>query len=504
MLRHLRSQHNWFQLLTAAVLVGGVWQSMPVVALNSDSTPIINQATYTYNDSNGEQPIQGTTSQVVMQLKGELVDPLGRVTGCAGEALPNYTGFSVGLYEPDPNDPTGTEVREPVPLTQTELPDISGNGISIGLAPNTENTNPFFITNGEGGTYNFLFDPNRGQLDRGRTYILLINPPSDSIYNQRRVRLVIGERNGNAVSYTAASLDGKPIRATDASTSITGTINIQNAERVGLVLAVLDLSTSICQAQELQLVKTGDRAAAQPGDTVIYRLSMKNLATSPLSNLVITDTLPVGFNFLPESVRGELGDASVPIAASHNGRTITLRAENITLPGSSAGQNQVLNIAYAAVLTPDAVRGTGRNSAIAEGRRIDNNQSVKDGPATHQLRIEPGILSDCGTLIGRVFEDKNFDGEQQRGEPGVPNAVVFMDDGNRITTDEKGIFSVANVISGYRTGVLDLSSVPGYTLAPNRKFSERNSQSRLVHLEPGGLVRMNFAVTPTSQEGERQ
>jgi hypothetical protein len=96
-----------------------------------------------------------------------------------------------------------------------------------------------------------------------------------------------------------------------------------------------------------------------------------------------------------------------------------------------------------------------------------------------------------------VFDDKNFDGEQQSGEPGLPNAVIFLEDGNRITTDPNGLFSVANVLPGYRTGVLDLSSVPGYTLAPNRHFSERNSQSRLVHLAPGGLVRMNFAVTPS-------
>jgi hypothetical protein len=129
---------------------------------------------------------------------------------------------------------------------------------------------------------------------------------------------------------------------------------------------------------------------------------------------------------------------------------------------------------------------------------------VKDGPAVHRLRIRSGIVSDCGTIIGRVFVDKNFDGEQQPGEPGVPNAVVFMEDGNRITTDANGLFSVANVLPGYRTGVLDLSSTPGYTFAPNQYFSERNSQSRLVHLEPGGLVRMNFAVTPTSREAGKQ
>jgi hypothetical protein len=121
---------------------------------------------------------------------------------------------------------------------------------------------------------------------------------------------------------------------------------------------------------------------------------------------------------------------------------------------------------------------------------------------SYQLAIRQGLLRDTGTLIGRVFIDKNFDGEQQPNEPGVPNAVVFLDDGNRITTDANGLFSVQSVAAGYRTGVLDLGSLPGYTLAPNLYFSERNSRSRLVKLAPGGMVRMNFAVTPTAREAK--
>jgi hypothetical protein len=102
--------------------------------------------------------------------------------------------------------------------------------------------------------------------------------------------------------------------------------------------------------------------------------------------------------------------------------------------------------------------------------------------------------------LGRVFVDKNFDGEQQPGEPGVANAVILLDDGNRITTDNQGLYHIANVLAGSRTGVLDQTSVPGFTLAPNNKLIERNSQSRLVKLSPGGLARMNFAVTPAAKE----
>lgn len=487
---HLK--RNWFQLLTAALVVGGMLQ-IPTAVLARKVIPLINQASYTYSDSPDGQPMGGVSSAIVQNVEA-LIDPLGRITGCNGQILPDYTGFSIGVYEADPNDPTGTEIRGLVPLTRTEVPDNPNNKIPLGLAPNTENSNPFFLS--QQGAYNFLFDANKGQIERGKTYIFIINPPADSIYQQRRIRVVINERNGDNFTYTATSLDGKPISTTDDSTSVRETVDVRDAARIGLSLALLDFDSTICQSQEVQIIKTGDRAAAEPGDTVIYHISVKNLASAAINNILITDTLPLGFNFLPKSVRGGLGNNSVAIAATNNGSTVNFRTT------ASIPTGEVLNIAYAAQLTPDAIRGTGQNSAIVTGQRLDNSQSIKDGPATHRLRIAPGIVSDCGTLIGRVFVDKNFDGEQQRGEPGVPNAVVFMDDGNRITTDPNGLFSVANVISGYRSGVLDLSSLPGYTLAPNRKFSERNSQSRLVHLEPGGLARMNFAVTPTFQEAK--
>lgn len=423
-----------------------------------------------------------------------LIDPFGQITGCAGETLPEYRGFSVGLYEPARNSSTG-EVGDPVRLTTTELPDSSNNSIPAGLEPNIQNSNPFFLTNGDEGKYNFLLDVATGQLDPGQTYILLINPPEDSNYDQRRIRLVIGDRSGSTVSYTATSLDGRPISASDSRMTINGALQIDDAGQIGLNLVTLDLDSSVCQAQSIQITKTGDRAAAEPGDTVIYRLTIRNLSNTPIQNLVVSDDLPLGFDFRSDSVRGELAGESVNIDTEQEGSELSF---SLTEP---LAEGEVLNIAYAAQLTPDALRGDGENTAIAQGERSDNRWDVRDGPAVHRLRVQSGIISDCGTLIGRVFVDKNFDGEQQEGEPGVPNAVIYMDDGNRITTDANGLFSVANVLPGYRTGALDLSSLPGYTLAPNTRFIERNSQSRLVHLEPGGLVRMNFAVTPTFHEG---
>jgi uncharacterized repeat protein (TIGR01451 family) len=422
-----------------------------------------------------------------------LVDPLGRVTGCAGELLPDYQGFNVGLYEPDPNDPTGG-VRDPVAFTPT------GSGTNFeGIEPNIENSNPFFLTTRERGEYNFLLDVARGQLDTGATYILIVNPPDDSIFSERRIRIEIESRIGNLVTYRATALDGRPISATNDETTVEQTIRITDANRIGLILGILNLNTSVCQAQEIQINKTADRAAAEPGDTVIYRLVIRNLSDSPVNNIVVTDDLPLGFQLREDSVRGELDGERVAIAVS-GGSDVTFSTSGVTIP-----PREDLTIAYAVVLTPDALRGSGENSAIVRGQRTEPPLNViKDGPALFRMQVRPGLLSNSGTIIGRVFEDKNFDGEQQSGEPGIPNAVVFLDDGTRIVTDENGLFSVANVLPGYRTGVIDLSSLPGYTLAPNLYFKERNSQSRLVRLAPGGMARMNFAVTPAFREEEKK
>jgi uncharacterized repeat protein (TIGR01451 family) len=491
-------QSRWLKLLVTTIFVGGNLSLTPSLlaqttrTLGSDIT-INNSASAEYDNTK----IPSNSNSITTTLT-KIKDPFGRVTGCAGELLPDYNGFTVGVYET--ND--GLNITTLTTLTGTEVPDIPGNSLPLGLTPNIQNSNPFFLTNNDQGTYSFLLDPNRGQLDTGKTYILIINPPPNSTFSQRRIKMVLGQRNGNIVPYTATSLDGRAISGTDGSTSVEGTLNISDAERVGLSLAVLNLNTKICQTQEIKITKSGDRASAEPGDIVIYRLAIRNLAASAVNNLSITDKLPLGLSYVENSAKAEFNGQKVDLNVTKNGSTVTFTPTGLTLPQPQGTTQQSLNIIYAALLSPDAMRGSGENSANVTGKTVTNPKEVKDGPAIHRLRIQPGILSDCGTIIGRVFVDKNFDGEQQSNEPGVPNAVVYMDDGNRIITDANGLFSVSNVLSGHRTGVLDLTSLPGYALAPNLYFSERNSQSRIVHLAPGGLVKMNFAVTPTFQEGK--
>lgn len=476
--------------------LGGVFKAAiasPGQTRAAQPISLINQATFSYS-TDGEV-IQGVSNVLdLTSVAGALVDPKGQITGCGGKPLADYTGFSVALYEPAASDPTNSTPGQLLSTTQTEVPDIPQNGVPKGITPNITNQNPYFLTNAEEGRYSFLLDRAKGQLVIGKIYILAVTPPNTSPYSQRQIKLQITDiqtiAGRDVVTYRATSLDGIPIGIEGEMVMEQTVILIEDADQIGLQLLAFQLQSGLCNQNQIQLTKSGDRASAQPGDTVIYRLSIKNISDGPLDNVVITDVLPAGFNFLAASVRAELNGTAVPLTVNRQGSTVQFRAET-TLP-----QDGTLNIAYAAQLTFDALRGSGKNLANVNAQRVDNDVTVQDGPAIHRVRVSGGLFSNCGTLIGRVFEDRNFDGEQQTGEPGIPNAVVFMNDGNRITTDPNGLFTVKCVLPGYHTGVLDPLSVPEYRLAPNKKFIESNSASRLVRMEPGGMARMNFGVMP--------
>jgi uncharacterized repeat protein (TIGR01451 family) len=465
---------------------------------------LINQAEAAYNTQSFDDSVTSILSNPLkIKPDNRLTDPAGQLLGCGGQPLADYTGFGVGLYETNAGDPTGSELGPLLKLTPTELPDDPANTIPKGIQPNSTNVNPFSLSNADSGRFSFLLDRGQGQLEIGKTYLLVVNPPpASTLYTQRRIKIQILDTQSvdgdEIISYRAIALDGLPITSAGATQFDQTSVVIADADRVSLQLLALRLSNTLCQQNQIRLTKSGDRASAAPGDIVIYRLSARNSSDGPLNKTTISDVLPLGFKFLPASVRAEQEKQTVPVQVTQNGQSVTLTSNTPLAVGNT------LNIVYAAQLTTDAIRGTGKNYANISSYRVDNGAEVKDGPAIHRVRLNAGLLSNCGTIIGRVFEDRNFDGEQQDGEPGIPNAVVYLEDGNRITSDPNGLFSVKCALPGYHTGVLDPMSVPGYKIAPNHRFIERNSESRLVRLAPGSMVRMNFAVVPTGKPQERQ
>jgi uncharacterized repeat protein (TIGR01451 family) len=461
-----RLSKNWLRGLAVITLCSG--QSVAQASIN-------NQAQYKYDVVDSKITIEGNTNQVIINTtsKDGLVDPIGAITGCNGQVLPSYSGYSVILFN--------TVDR----INPTSIVALDRTTPATGIEPNITNINPFSLTGSSDGRYNFLF--NSSQTIVGKSYILLVKIPENSTYGERRVIIDITGFDGNILSYQATSLDGKPLSTSESNVK-KASISIADAARIGLV------GVGVCESQPAKIVKTADRATAEPGDTVVYRISLNNNSDKDIPNPIVEDTLPLGMSLRPDSIRASLGTTNLSgVNLTQVGQKASFK---FSAPGFSIPARKVVNLVYAVTLDADAIRGTGQNSAVLE----DSTGNIIDGPATHLLSIRQGLIRDTGTIIGRVFVDKNFDGQQQPNEPGIPNAVIYLDDGNRITTDANGLFSVQAAVAGYRTGTLDFTSLPGYSLAPNLYFKERNSPSRLVKLAPGGIVRMNFGVTPTARE----
>ncbi len=506
-MRTILPQNLWLlkrtsQTLVAASLILGFLPNLALSQTQGETTASgLNSAEASYFVPNGVTPFNTRSNQVNFGSNPDaLIDPTGLIVGCEGIPFDSYAGFSVSLF--NATGATGAELGSLVNLPSVSPEDLANSTI---VNVNPSNDNPFDVGRTDSldenlrGRFNFLLAPEQIQPDDA--YILVIQPPADLLVDERRIRIadfqLTGDVGSEQLTYRAISLDGLPLSVED-SVPVAQEIVVPQGQQNAIFLTTS--VTPLCQSQAIRIRKTADRVTTQPGSFVVYQVTVENLSTATLDNVTVNDRLPRGFSLLEDSVQAQIGDNPAAVTTNVNGRSVSFEFQESLPGGSDPSNNPLAKIAYVTEVNPDALRGDGRNVALATGDRTDNSFTASDGPAIFEVDIREDLLTDLGTIIGRVFVDKNFDGEQQFGEPGVPNAVVFMENGNRIVTDKDGLFSVSNVYPGWHTGVLDLTSVPGYTFAPNPYILRKESQSQAVRLEPGGLARLNFAVTPVVEE----
>ncbi len=466
---------------SALALIAALTLATAAPFVVSAAPTLVNAASASYDPGNGTL-VQVQSPSTLTQANPSLT-VTSAITACQGGPLTDYTGWSIGLYNADAlGNPTTA-----LALTRTQLPVLPAVPLPAGIAPNNQNLDPFTVTNGNVGIYAFLLDTATGET-APQTFVLITNAPATSSLPKRRVKIVLGATTGANVAYTATALDNMAVNALSPAQTVTGTFPIVRTSANGN-FAVFQLAVSECPSNAIGITKTANVTTAQVGDTVVYSVAVTNQSLSAITAPTITDILPLGFVYVNGSVRAGLANSAVPATATVAGGRLVMTT-TASIPAAS-----VLTFVYATVLSPDALKGTGQNVAVADGTL--GSSPVHGGPATFTLKVDPGLLSDCGTIIGRVYVDKPLQGIDRRQQPGVPDAVVFFDDGVRVKTDKNGLYHYPGCAHpGWRTAALDLTSVPGMTLAPNIYIAARNGQSQWAHLEPSGLVKINFAVVP--------
>jgi len=246
-----------------------------------------------------------------------------------------------------------------------------------------------------------------------------------------------------------------------------------------------DDDTGLAVALEL----TADRGHASAGQPVRFTLSVRNLTPLPLARLEVRCEPPVRFGYLAGSAVLD----GRPIPDPPGGRPVVIAIDS--LPGfadldgdgiADPGESGYMSVAWS--LAPGASARPGVHSSEAVVRSLDAcGGCVVSNRAEATIRVDEDGTFAHGILLGRVFEDRDRDGRQGPGEPGVPDAWVALDDGTRAATDADGRFHVPALDPGPRAVKLDVAGL-GMPAVPT------TDATQIVNVSPGLLTTVRFGV----------
>jgi uncharacterized repeat protein (TIGR01451 family) len=287
----------------------------------------------------------------------------------------------------------------------------------------------------------------------------------------------------------------QPLAPTDANGVATGAI-LSTVPGFAQVSA-LDVTESVPLAQraqvtftqglKLQVTKTADRSDGLVGGLVGYAIVMRNQTPEDVVQVRIQDQLPPDFKYVrgtatldgakipdPQGDRVlEFAVGTVPAFVDRNGNVIADPGE----PGARV-------LRYQLVIGAGATPGEYRNLAVAkdvcEACPVSNADEA-------MVRVRTDELFTLGTILGKVFEDQDGDGRQGRNEPGVPGAMIGLDDGSYALTDAQGRYHFPAIEPGDRLTKINLASLPG-------PASATTEEARIVRVTPGLLAKANFGV----------
>ncbi|MBD3666125.1 DUF11 domain-containing protein, partial [Sulfitobacter sp. TSTF-M16] len=280
--------------------------------------------------------------------------------------------------------------------------------------------------------------------------------------------------------------------------------------------AVTQVETQVESPEEsidLTITKTTPRENVLQGDVVPWTIEVTNNGAVEAQAANISDRLPAGFLYQEDSAT--INGAAAVVTVENN----VVRFPVITIqPGDTA----VLQLS--SFITGGVQPGIHTNFADV----VDSEGDVETASASVILRAEP--VFDCGTVIGKVFDDVNQNGYQDeavgdgvpvglvandniylggkggkggklapparvapKGEPGIPGVRIYTVKGEVYTTDQFGRFHVACAdlprdIGSNFTMKIDTRSLPaGYRMT--------TENPRVVRLTAGKVTKMNFGAT---------
>jgi uncharacterized repeat protein (TIGR01451 family) len=375
----------------------------------------------------------------------------------------------------------------PVPGARVSLLLDATTGAPLQLAPgsgdepNADNSNPF-ASDGQGRWGFALATAQLGTPQSPARYFLNVTAPG---YRSRLIEVTLTPTGTGAGLFAmlVRAADGQPVAEAGGFALVESAVEITN-------LAAFALNVPLFEATTLGITKSADRPSVEVGDAVSYRVEIHNATPIAADDVSVRDVLPPSFHYAEGTAR-----VDAPPAAPRTVEPETLSDGVLVFRIGRLAAGARAIVTYRARVGANAREGEQFNSAQAAAV-LANGERVKTSTARAPVRVRRGLFSSQQVVVGRVFEDKNNNGQFDDGERGLPGVRLYLNNGQAVVTDSAGLYNFPAVNEGSQVISLDpVTLPPGYELADTGRRDERTF-TRLLRTPLGGgsLLRQNFAL----------
>jgi len=248
---------------------------------------------------------------------------------------------------------------------------------------------------------------------------------------------------------------------------------------------------------DIFVTKTADRNQVVRGDTIGYEVSVDNLTANPVIGVEIADIPPAGFRFIDDSallIRAG-ADRTLNTADDVASAIGTSGTNLIMFAAFDLGPNERILVRYLMRVSVGVVDGEYINNVIVTPTDRDPVR------ASVPVIVAGDPIFEKTTLIGKVFDDRNENGLQDKDEHGIRGARLATVGGLIIETDANGRYHLPDVdVKRFVRGAnfiikLDMASLPERT-------TMLSENPRVMRLTQATMSKINFAVKlPTGKLG---
>ncbi len=345
------------------------------------------------------------------------------------------------------------------------------------------------MTTGSNGFYSFVLLP--GAPARC-TFALTVTPPAAYSFVSTLIPPQAGTLAPGGAPGTAVAVQPQPHAPSGDPTTYylqiqvgSGTPDIVNNH----------LPLDPAAPSSVMLRKTGDKAVAELGDSVRYRITVSIGAGASPRQVTVVDRLPAGFTFIAGTALVDGRRIDDPVGAP--GPRLSFN-----LGGMAAGGSVTLQ--YRVRVGVGAQQGDGINTAIAYGcqtaagctlpgssdPRSDARASNED---RYRVRVTGGAFSLEACVLGKVYVDCNGNHVQDAEELGIPGVRLVLQDGTFLTSDSEGKYSACGLPPRSHVLRIDESTLPrGSRLTTSSNRNLGDSGSLWLDLKNGEIQRADF------------